>query len=131
VIAFDTNHLVRHIVQDDPAQSQAVAELLTRETAAGRTIRILDLVLLETSWVLESAYGFDRGALAEVLGALLDDGAFRFDDADLLRKAIDRFRQGRADFADCLILTRVEAEGLALKTFDRRLAKEIGRSGTP
>ncbi len=80
MIAFDTNHLVRHIVQDDPDQCRTVARLIDEEAAENRAVRILDLVLLETSWVLESIYGFDRAAWAEVLGELLDDSAFSFDD---------------------------------------------------
>ena len=96
MIAFDTNYLVRHIVQDDEEQCAIVASELTNEIKKERSIRIFDLVLMETSWVLETVYGFDRVAWAQVLEELLDDSAFSFDDPGRLRKTIKMYRQGRA-----------------------------------
>ncbi|MCC5806504.1 MAG: type II toxin-antitoxin system VapC family toxin [Opitutales bacterium] len=127
MIAFDTNHLVRHIVQDDPRQCGKVTRLITREAAAGRNIRVLDLVLLETAWVLESVYGFDRAALAHVFDELLEDSAFSFDDSQRLRRCLRQFAAGKADFADYLILSAANAVGLALETFDKTLIKELRR----
>jgi len=129
MIAFDTNHLVRHIVQDDPAQCRIVAALLNRETEVDRTVMILDLVLLETSWVLESVYGFDRKALAHVVTELMDDSAFCFESPDKLRRVVQRYRSGKADLGDYLIHAAAESEGLSLETFDKRLRKEFRPSG--
>lgn len=125
MIAFDTNHLVRHIVQDDLEQSKAVMAMIRREAAEDRPIRLFDLVLLETAWVLQSVYGFERAAWAQVLEELLDDSAFNFDDAVRLRAVLKKYRTGKADFADYLIIAYAEAEGLDFKTFDKKLLKEI------
>jgi len=125
VIAFDTNYLVRHIVQDDKEQCEIVASILERETLEDRSIRILDLVLLETSWVLQAVYGLDRGAWTEIVEELLDDSAFSFDDPTRLRAVIKMYREGNADFADYLILGTARSETLELKTFDKKLLKEI------
>ncbi|MCC5842372.1 MAG: type II toxin-antitoxin system VapC family toxin [Opitutales bacterium] len=126
MIAFDTNHLVRHIVQDNPAQCRTVAAMLEREAGHDNPVRIHDLVLMETAWVLESVYGFDRKALGHVLEELLEDSAFGFDDSDRLRLVLKRFRIGKADFSDYLIHSVAESEGLKLETFDKRLRKELG-----
>lgn len=128
MIAFDTNHLVRHIVQDDVEHCRAVALLIQQEAAENRTVRIFDIVLLETSWVLESVYQFDREAWAQVLGELLQDSAFSFDDPGRLRRCLQQFVSGKADFADYLILHTAESETLQLKTFDKTLLKEMRRS---
>ena len=125
MIAFDTNHLVRHIMQDDPVQCRAVAILLDREAGEGRPVRIHDLVLLETIWVLESAYSFDRSALAHVVEEILEDSAFSFDDPIRLRQLLKRFKAGKADFSDYLIHSVAAAEGLELATFDKRLRREL------
>jgi predicted nucleic-acid-binding protein len=125
VIAFDTNYLVRHIVQDDEEQCAIVASILENETQEDRSIRIFDLVLLETSWVLQAVYGLDRNAWAEVMEELLEDSAFCFDDPTRLRTVIKMYRKGNADFADYLILGTVRSESLELKTFDKKLLKEI------
>lgn len=110
MIAFNTNYLVRHIVQDDEEQCAIVATELANEIEKERSIRIFDLVLMETSWVLETVYGFDRVAWAQVLEELLDDSAFSFDDPGRLRKIIKMYRKGRAGFADYLIAETARSE---------------------
>ena len=110
MIAFDTNYLVRHIVQDDEEQCAIVATELANEIKKERSIRIFDLVLMETSWVLETVYGFDRVAWAQVLEELLDDSAFSFDDPGRLCTTIKVYRQGRAGFADYLIAETARSE---------------------
>lgn len=125
MIAFDTNYLVRHIVQDDKEQSRLVSEILESETQQGRSIRIIDLILMETAWVLETIYGFDRNAWSQVLSELIEDSAFCFDDSARLRRVLKQFSEGKADFSDYLIFSVVDSEGLKLKTFDKTLRKEL------
>ena len=125
MIAFDTNYLVRHIVQDDEEQCAIVASILEKETREDRSIRIFDLVLLETSWVLQAVYDLNREAWTEVLEELLEDSAFSFDDPTRLRTVIKMYRKGNADFSDYLILGAARSEALELKTFDKKLLKEI------
>ena len=124
MIAFDTNCLVRHIVQDDEEQCAVVASLLEQEIREDRSIRIFDLVLLETSWVLQTVYGLDKNAWIQILEDLMDDSVFSFDDPARLRSTIKFYRNGPADFADYLILASARAEALELKTFDKKLLKE-------
>ena len=124
-IAFDTNYLVRHIVQDDAAQCRIVSESVVIESKENRSIRILDLVALETSWVLQSCYAFGREALVEVFEELLHDSAFRFDDPNEMRAALNFFRKGEADFADYLIFGAAKSHGCELRTFDQRLLAEL------
>jgi predicted nucleic-acid-binding protein len=125
MIAFDTNYLVRHIVQDDSTQCRAVASMLEREAGQDNPVRILNLVLMETAWVLESVYQFDRKALAHVVEELLEDSAFSFDDPDRLQLVLKRFKAGKADFSDYLIHSVADSEGLKLESFDKRLRKEL------
>lgn len=125
MIAFDTNYLVRHIVQDDEKQCSIVASVLASEAKEERSIRILDLVLLETSWVLQAVYGFDRKAWVQIIEELLGDSAFSFDDPVRLRATIKMYRKGKADFADYLIIGTARSEALELRTFDKKLLKEI------
>ena len=61
--AFDTNIVVRILVDDDPKQSATARAAVEAGGFISKT------VVLETVWVLESAYGFERDL---ILGALLD-----------------------------------------------------------
>lgn len=121
MVAFDTNYLVRHLVQDDEAQTRTVGQVLAGELAKHLQVLLLDLVIVETCWVLKSCYGFDRKAWIEVLGELLDDTAFAFEDEARLRSAIKRFKRGKADFSDYLIDESARSHRCRLESFDKHL----------
>jgi predicted nucleic-acid-binding protein len=125
MLAFDTNHLLRHVLQDDPTQCRDVGRLLQAEANAGQQILIVDFVLLESSWVLTKVYRFGKAEWCDVFEALLADSAFAYEDVEKLRHALDLYRNGRADFSDCLILAQARTLGADLKTFDRKLKELI------
>lgn len=60
---------------------------------------------------------------------MLSDAAFSFDHADKLRKAVDLYRAGTAEFDDYLILSHAQALGAELgaelETFDKKLKKSL------
>lgn len=126
MIAFDTNHLVRHVLDDDPAQCAHVRSLIQSAESADEQIHIFDLVLMEACWVLQSGWGFDRDGWCQILDDVLQDPIFTFDDGPRLWKTLDRYRNGKADFADYLILGHSETKGAKLETFDKKLKREIG-----
>ncbi|MDP0500022.1 MAG: type II toxin-antitoxin system VapC family toxin [Verrucomicrobiota bacterium JB022] len=125
MIAFDTNYLVRFLTQDDPEQSAVVTTTIQAEIEADRQIRIYDLVLLETCWVLSSVYQISKAQWLMILENLLDDALFVFDDAARLRLALERYRQGKADFGDYLIWARAKTEKHTLLTFDKKLKRDL------
>ena len=125
MIAFDTNHLLRHVLQDDPKQCTHVAGLMESAEAADQKILILDLVLMEACWVLQSSMGFDREGWSHILDNLLQDPIFSFGDSSRLWKTLERYRNGKADFDDYLILGHSESIGAKLQTFDKKLKKEV------
>lgn len=125
MIAFDTNHLLRHVLDDDSKQCAHVHSLIESAESADEQIHLLDLVLMETCWVLQSGMGFDRDAWCHVLDNLLQDPVFSFDDSGRLWKALDKYRKGKADFDDYLILGHSESIGAKLETFDKKLKKEL------
>ena len=66
MIAVDTNVLVRLIVADDAVQGKRAAKLFAQ--SAG--VFVAKTVVLETAWVLQSAYGFSRHDVAGALRRL-------------------------------------------------------------
>ncbi|MEX2382029.1 MAG: type II toxin-antitoxin system VapC family toxin [Opitutales bacterium] len=124
MIAFDTNFLVRHLIQDDPKQCAIVAATIESEADEGRGIMLYDVVLCETLWVLDSAYQANRDDLLVALKALQDEPVFVFENPERVAVASKRFETGRADFSDYLILEIGNEKGNELKTFDKKLMKE-------
>jgi predicted nucleic-acid-binding protein len=129
LIGVDTNVLVRLLTQDDPAQARAVDALVTESTKSAVRLHIDDVVLCELVWVLRGAYRFSRSTIASTLEKVLDAAQFSFEDRDLLRRALARYREGEADFADYVIGARNVRSGCeSTTTFDQALRDEDGFS---
>jgi predicted nucleic-acid-binding protein len=69
--AIDTHVLVRFLVNDDPVQGEQVRQLFAAAERQREAFFVPILVLLETIWVLESAYQIHRPALIEAVGDLM------------------------------------------------------------
>ena len=125
--ALDTNVLVRYLVQDDAAQLAAATKLIRKCVSAGQSLFVPTSVTVELEWVLRSTYGFGKGDVVQVLSSLLSSAELVFQDEQALEVALLLFREGSADFADCVhIALASEAGEQPLWTFDNRAAKVAG-----
>jgi predicted nucleic-acid-binding protein len=66
MIAVDTNVLVRFLTRDDAPQADRAVRCMRHAE-----VLVLDTVLLETVWVLTSAYSFSRSEISVALRRLL------------------------------------------------------------
>jgi predicted nucleic-acid-binding protein len=116
MLAIDTNLIIRYLTADHPEQSPKAKALIDSED-----VFVCTTVLLETEWVLRSAYGFTSVEVASALRAFAGLPRVRLEDAALIAKALDWTIRGM-DFADALHL--VKAQGCqAFVSFDRRFAR--------
>src|SRR5664279_3637295 len=100
--ALDTNVLARYIVQDDAAQLAAVKRLISRSLAEGSTLFVPVTVVLELEWVLRSNFEFGKDDVLLTLSSLFSAAELTFESERALEVALQLFRKGSADFADCL-----------------------------
>lgn len=85
------------------------------------------VVVVELVWVLTSCYGSTKGEISEVLDKLLRIKTIIVAQADVVWKAIRLFKNGKADFADCLIERDSNEAGCGYtNTFDREAVKHCG-----
>lgn len=127
--AFDTNVVVRVLVKDDHEQTPQ-AEQTWRSALASGGIFLPLVVVVECTWVLRSAYGLDRTATASMIDRLTAVDGVQVESLGLVLRALERFREGPADFADYVILEAATSNGAALlRSFDRRLQREKGVKG--
>ena len=124
VIAIDTNVVVRFLVNDDREQARRARALVD-----GEDIFVATSVLLETEWVLRSAYQLPRQALIDALRAFLDLPRVSAQDREGAGAALDWADQGM-DFADALHLASA-AECVAFASFDRGLQQTAAKLGAP
>jgi len=125
--ALDTNVLVRYVVQDDPAQLAAAKRLIGKCVREGQTLFVPVTVALELEWVLRASFGYGKSEVMEVLSSLFSAAELSFESERALEVALHLYRNGSADFADCLhVAVAAEAGEAPLWTFDKRAAKIEG-----
>ena len=126
MIGLDTNVLVRYIAQDDPKQSPKATRLIEALTVdAPGYVSIVSVV--ELVWVLAGCYALTRNEICEGLETLLRTNEIIVAHADTTWKALRLFKEGKADFADCLIERSANEAGCNYTTtFDRDAAKHCG-----
>ncbi|MCB9942782.1 MAG: type II toxin-antitoxin system VapC family toxin [Geminicoccaceae bacterium] len=116
MIAIDTNIVVRYLTGDHPEQSKRA-----REIVDGQPVFVPLTVVLETEWVLRSAYGYKPEAVARAMRAFGGLPGVSIEDAAIVAAAFDHAERGM-DFTDALHLGLSETHG-ALLTFDRKFVK--------
>lgn len=84
-------------------------------------------MLCELVWVLESAYGYSKEAIVNVLNKLLPTSHLMIEDAQSAWTAFHMYQKGRADFADCLLGATNRLSGCdSTVTFDQAAGKLEG-----
>lgn len=120
--AVDANVLVRLLARDDARQAAAA------EAFVARGAWVSHLVLVETTWVLDSVYGLDPSGIANAVGMLLEHQDLTIQEPDVVARALAQFRSRPGlGFSDCLVLEVARQAGhLPLGTLDRDLARLDG-----
>ncbi|MGH7024700.1 MAG: type II toxin-antitoxin system VapC family toxin [Caulobacteraceae bacterium] len=119
MLAIDTNVIVRALIGDEPDQSRRARALLESEA-----VFVSTTVLLETEWVLRSAYRVTAADTAEALKRLAGLPNVSFEAPVVIEQSLDWMTRGM-DFADALHLTAArDCAGFA--TFDRNLGRMTG-----
>ena len=125
--ALDTNVLVRYVVQDDQVQLAAARRLIRKCVADGQTLFVPATVTLELEWVLRASFEYAKDEVMKALSSLFSAAELSFESERALEVALQLYRNGTADFADCLhIALAAQAGESPLWTFDRRAAKVSG-----
>ena len=122
--AVDTNILVRFLVNDDPAQAQQVRQLFSAAEQQRETYFVPLLVVLESIWVLESAYQVGRNELIEVFSDLLLLPVLEFEQREAVQAMLQAARNDPLDLPDLLIAKSGLRSGCeCIFTFDKKAAR--------
>lgn len=125
MIAVDTNVVVRLLVGDDREQAHRARSLFEQNP-----IWVGATVLLETEWVLRSAYDFSAMAIHGAFEKLLGLPQVTVGERNVVVPALIWYGHGM-DFSDALHLSAAaHADGFA--TFDRALQRSAEKlAGAP
>ena len=124
MIAVDTNIIVRFLVRDDKRQANAVHKRLKRAEEKSERLFVPQAVLLETIWVLESAYDKSRAEILDAIGDMRQMPVFEFEKDGVVEHILNTGRSSKADLADILIAYSAQSCGCSAGiTFDKAAAK--------
>jgi predicted nucleic-acid-binding protein len=124
MIAVDTNVIVRFLVRDDETQAEAAYRRFRKAEDDREPLLVPLLVVLETVWVLGSAYGKSRVEIVDSIEDMRRMPVLRFERDDVLQRALLDGRDSRADLADLLIAHSAQASDCdCVITFDREAAR--------
>jgi predicted nucleic-acid-binding protein len=124
MIGLDTNILVRYLTQDDPVQSAKATEILERRLTPKNPGFVSVVVMVETVWVLDRAYGLAVQEIAATVERLLQVEVLMIEDEQEVFTAMVALKQGRASFADGLIAELGARAGCTRTlTFDQKAGR--------
>ncbi len=124
MIAVDTNVVVRFLVRDDEKQAETARKLLKQAEEHRDRLFFPLLVLLETIWVLESAYDKSRSEILDAIQDMRQMPVFEFEADGVIEHLLNDGRRYRADLADILIAHSAQSSGCdAGVTFDNGAAR--------
>jgi predicted nucleic acid-binding protein len=112
----DSNVLVRHLTGDPPDQAHQATEFLR----SGEGLVLVDLVVAEVVYVLESIYEVERERVAELVRAVVGFPAVAVPDEPLLLRTLEIYEECRIHFAESYLAALAELSGIGVVvSFDR------------
>jgi predicted nucleic-acid-binding protein len=119
----DTNLILRHVVHDNQAQMSVATNLFAASDRGELVIMILESVLAECVYVLESFYERERPEIAAVLKTIITGTGVEMDHRAVGVDALERYSRTTANFVDCLIAATAVEQGASVASFDRDFKK--------
>ena len=127
MIGLDTNILVRYLTQDDPVQARSATEILERRLTHDNPGFISIVAMVETVWVLGSAYGFSGARIAAAVERMLQADVLVVESEFEVFTAMTAAKEGRGSFADAIIAgLGAKANCSCTLTFDEKALRLPG-----
>jgi len=127
MIGLDTNILVHYLTLDDPVQSPKAIEILESRLTPKNPGFISVVVMVETVWVLDRAYGLTGPEIATAVERLLQVEVLTLENEQEVFTAMVALKQGRGSFADALIAEVGARAGCTRTlTFDQKAGRLLG-----
>jgi predicted nucleic acid-binding protein len=124
---LDTNVLLRHLLQDDPAQSPRSTAFLAKIEGGDARVRIADTVVFETVFTLQRQYHVPKGEIREKVLALIELPGVLLPGKRRLREVFDLYVDLNVSFIDAYHAVLMKGLGLdEIASFDRGIDRIPG-----
>lgn len=122
--ALDTNVLIRFLVKDDERQAKVVYKVFKQAEIRQEVLFVPMLVVLETIWVLESAYDVPEQEILDAISELLLMPILIFEAQPAIQSFIFSAREIKLDLSDLLIAHSAKySKCKSVLTFDKKASK--------
>jgi len=120
--SLDANAILRLILDDVPAQTAAVAALVS---SSQDTYVVTDIAVVEVEYALRTHYSFSREQIQDTLGNLVVHPSIQANTA-LMRRVFQLYTvHPQLSFTDCCLAAHADLDNARpLWTFDQKLAKQ-------
>jgi predicted nucleic-acid-binding protein len=126
MIGLDTNILVRYFVKDESDQTRLAVNLV-QGLSRSEQGWVAQATILELFWAVSRIYRVNKTGQIRILDTLLASRDIVVERDNMVRVALELYRNGNADFPDCLIAASAQAAGCTRTvTFDRIAARDAG-----
>jgi predicted nucleic-acid-binding protein len=123
---IDTSVILRLLIKDDPAKARSCEKLLREGQQRGLILYLLPVAIMETVWVLEKIYKFERKTIREIIEAILNTPEFKIEMEVVFRKAIKSYEEKNIKFADAMMgYWGLEKDLSVIFTYDEKDYKRI------
>lgn len=120
MVLFDTNAILRYILQDNTEMAESVKMELDADDC-----HVTVEVVAEMVYVLSKVYKVERSLIAKTIEHLIDmDGALIAEPQVVLHAAFI-YASTKLDFIDCLLVGYAKMKGYNVFTFDKALKKQL------
>lgn len=119
---LDTNLIIRFLVNDDPKKVAQVEKLLKNPS---NTNILLDTVIAEIVWVLNSYYSLSKKDIIEKVEALIHVDTVECNSV-LISKSLSLWKENNISFIDAYLLAVSKIGNIPLYSYDKKLASIKG-----
>lgn len=109
---LDTNILLRYFTGDNLEMAEAARHLLAKVERGEEKVVTSPLVVFETVFTLQRAYGVSRERIGSMVGGIISLPGIQFAEKRLYLEALDVFVQHRISFADAYTVVHMKARGI-------------------
>ena len=114
----DSNFIIRHLVQDDPVHAGKASSLFEASDRGTIRLVLLQTVLSECVFVLESFYKRPRTKIAGVLAELISSPGIELDDREIMLIALEHYGRTKIHFVDCTLAAYAARRNWPVASFD-------------
>lgn len=122
MVLFDTNAILRYLLQDNREMADSVESRLAAEACY-----LPVEVVAEVVYVLSGVYRVERKMIARTLSALAALEHMHLAHDGVVHHALGAYAASTLDFVDCLLAGYAKVEDYEVVTFDKKLLKLLTR----